>query len=180
VGVQRKKVKILGQKLWLSSIKQTKHQKVIIMKSYQDVQAAYINRTTLLANLYHTNAIKLIDLVLTHNKNAMEASNQRASDILNSKDLPGISKLIAKDVANQIKEYTSFANSAYLLGSQAHATLIEACQSHAKDHAKLATHTLHSISESDNPITAMAISIAQAALDASTSAITSAKASSKA
>ena len=85
MGVQRKKVKILGQKLWLSSVKQTKHQKVIIMKSYQDVQAAYINRTTLMANLYHTNAIKLIDLVLTHNKNAMEASNQRASDILNSK-----------------------------------------------------------------------------------------------
>ena len=145
------------------------------MKSYQDVQTAYINRTTLLANLYHANAIKLIDLVLLHNKNAMDASNQRASDILNSKDL-----LIAKDVANQIKEYTNFANSAYLLGSQAQATLIETCESHVKDHAKLTNHTLHSISESDNPITAMAMSIAQAALDASKSAITSAKASSKA
>ncbi len=164
----------------LSSIKYTKNQKGIIMKSYQDMQTAYINRTTLLANLYHANAIKLIDLVLLHNKNAMEASNQRASDILNSKDLPSVNRLIAKDVANQIKEYTNFANSAYLLGSQAQATLIETCESHVKDHAKLTNHTLHSISESDNPITAMAMSIAQAALDASKSAITSAKASSKA
>ena len=153
------------------------------MTRYQDNQALCLNNSVALAHLCHSNTLKLIELVLSHNKHTMNASQQSASELLNSKDLPGVHKLIARDVANQIKAYTKFATSAYLLGCEAQSEMVEAWKGHASDHMDLASQALKAVAKSDyplHPISASSMSIAQAALDASKSAISFARASSKA
>jgi len=149
------------------------------MEAYKEIQSAYLNRTTSLANLYHANSVKLMDLVVAHNKHNMASSHKRASELIALKDMSGIHKLIAKNVSEQMRDFTDYATSAYLLGCEAQSNLMQICQSHVKDHAALTNQTIQSVSDKGNPLTALAISMAQAALDASRSAITTAKATSK-
>ena len=123
--------------------------------------------------------MKLMDLVMNHNKWSLEAAGKRANDLLTTKDLASVHGLVAQDVTNQINEYTNYATSAYLLGCEAQTKLIEACHDHAKDHSDLTNEAVLSFSKSSNPLTAMAAAIAQAAIGASNAAIVTAKASSK-
>ena len=48
-----------------------------------EVQAAS-NRTMEIANLYHKQSLELINLALTHNKQAIDASHHRATELWHS------------------------------------------------------------------------------------------------
>jgi len=150
------------------------------MNTYQDNQAFCLNNSVALAHLYHSKSLKLIELILEHNKHTMASSHQSANELLSSRDLPNVHKLIAKDVTNQIKACTKFATSAYLLGCEAQSSMFEAWKGHASEHVDRASEALKAVAKTEYPISTTSIAIAQAALDASKLAISSARASSKA
>ena len=149
------------------------------MKTYQELQSTYLNRSVALANFYQKNSIKLIELILNHNKQSIQAAHQRATNLIGVKDIHGVNKMIAKDVSEQMKEYTHFATSAYLLGSESQASMVEAFQDHVRDHISLANSTIENAASTHHPINSILMSVANGALAASKSAISTAKASSK-
>ncbi len=150
-----------------------------IMKSNKNLAATCLNQTVSLMNLYQMSSVKLIDLIFTHNKRAMESSRLHVSELINLKDYGEANKLIAKNVTSKIKEYTNFATSAYLLGGETQSNLMALCQSHVNDHTHIGEQALKSLADSENPIASMAVSIAQSAFDVSKNAITAAKTSSR-
>jgi hypothetical protein len=56
------------------------------MKSVHENISVLPNRSIEIANLYHKQSLELINLALTHNKAAIEASHHRAAALLEIKD----------------------------------------------------------------------------------------------
>jgi site-specific recombinase XerD len=77
------------------------------------------NRTMEIANLYHKQSLELINLALTHNKKAIEASHNRATELLQVKDTKNIHELVTAHMSSQIRDYLSFAG-AGLEGASSH------------------------------------------------------------
>ena len=73
------------------------------------------NRTMEIANVYHTQSLKLIDLALNQNKLAIAAAHTRATELGQVKDAKNINQLVTQHMTNQVIEYLGFATAAYQL-----------------------------------------------------------------
>jgi DNA-binding protein H-NS len=145
------------------------------MNAYKNIQTSYLNRTLAISNLYHEHSLKLIELILNQNKQALESAHQRTHELLTVKDLSKVHQLVTKDVASQVQDYTNFATSAYQLGCKANSELIENCKSHCQEQSELTHEALETITDSENPINSLSNAFAKATLDASNLAINTAR-----
>ena len=134
------------------------------------------NRTMEIANLYHKQSLELINLALTHNKKAIEASHNRATEHLQVKDTKNIHELITTHMSHQIRDYLSFAIEAYQLGFDAHSEVANIFQQQIIDNRALTNEILKHHALAGNPVSTMALSIVNSALNTSQSVIDSAKA----
>ena len=55
------------------------------MNAYKNIQTSYLNRTLAISNLYHEHSLKLIELILNQNKQALESAHQRTHELLTVK-----------------------------------------------------------------------------------------------
>ena len=128
------------------------------------------NRTMEIANLYHKQSLELINLALTHNKKAIEASHNRATELLHVKDTKNIHELVTAHMSSQIRDYLSFATEAY------HSEVANIFQQQIIDNRALTNEILKHHALAGNPVSTMALSIVNSALHTSQSVIDSAKA----
>lgn len=134
------------------------------------------NRTMAIANIYHKQSLELINLALTHNKQAIDASHHRATELLQVKDPKNIHELVTAHMSRQVRDYLSFATEAYQLGFDAHAEVANIFQQQIIDSRALTNEMLKHHALAGNPVSSMALSIVNGALHTSQSVIDSAKA----
>jgi hypothetical protein len=140
-----------------------------------EVQATS-NRTMEIANLYHKQSLELINLALTQNQQAINASHHRATELLQVKDTKNIHELVTAHMSSQVRDYLSFATEAYQLGFDAHAEVANIFQQQIIDNRALTNEMLKHHALAGNPVSSMALSIVNGALHTSQSVIDSAKA----
>jgi hypothetical protein len=133
------------------------------------------NRTMEIANLYHKQSLALINLALTQNKLAIEASHQRASELLQIKEPNNVHKLVSSHMISQVKEYLDFAVCAYQMGFDSHAQVVSIFQNQIEDNRTLTNNVLKSHALSGNPVTTVAFAALKNALDSSHAFLNSAK-----
>ncbi len=133
------------------------------------------NRSLEIANLYHNQSLNLINLALHQNKLAIEASHLRASQLLEVKDTSKVNELVSIHMVNQVKDYLRFAVDAYKLGFDAHIEAAKLFQEQLEDGYLITNHALNEHAHSGNPITAIAMTVVKTALDASHTAMETAK-----
>lgn len=146
------------------------------MKPIAEEVKAVPNRTMEIANLYHKQSLELINLALTHNKQAIEASHTRATELLQVKDTKNIHELVTSHMMSQVRDYLSFATQAYQLGFDAHTQVANIFQKQITDNCALTNDILKHHALAGNPVSTMALSIVNGALHTSQSVIDSAKA----
>jgi len=134
------------------------------------------NRTMEIANLYHKQSLELINLALAHNKQAVEASHNRATELLQVKDTQNIHALVTAHMSSQVRDYLSFATQAYQLGFDAHSEVANIFQQQIIDNRALTNEILKHHALAGNPVSTMALSIANSALHTGQAVIDSAKA----
>jgi hypothetical protein len=134
------------------------------------------NRTMKIANLYHKQSLELINLALTHNKQAIDASHNRATELLQFKDPKNIQELVTGHMISQVRDYLNFAAEAYQLGFDAHADVSNIFQQQLIDNRGLTNEILKHHALEGNPISTMGLSIVNGALHTSQYVIDSAKA----
>ncbi len=134
------------------------------------------NRTMEIANLYHKQSLALINLALTQNKLAIEASHQRASELLQIKEPNQVQQLVSSHMISQVKEYLDFAVCAYQMGFDSHAQVVSIFQNQIEDNRTLTNDVLKSHALSGNPVTTVAFAAVKNALDSSHAFLNSAKA----
>jgi hypothetical protein len=133
------------------------------------------NRTIEIANLHHKQSLAFINLALTQNKLAIEASHQRASELLQIKEPNNVHKLVSSHMISQVKEYLDFAVCVYQLGFDSHAQVVGIFQSQIEDNRTLTNDVLKSHALSGNPLTAVAFAAVKNALDSSHAFLNTAK-----
>jgi len=134
------------------------------------------NRSIEIANLYHKQSLDLINLALTQNKLAIEASHQRASELSEIKDTSKVQSLVTQHMMSQVKDYLGFAVDAYRLGFDAHIEVTKLFQKQIEDGCFLTNEALKIQEISSNPISSIATTFMKSALDASHSVMENAKA----
>jgi hypothetical protein len=133
------------------------------------------NRAMEIANLYHKQSLALINLALTQNKLAIEASHQRASELLQINEPSNVHKLMSSHMISQVKEYLDFAVCAYQMGFDSHAQVVGIFQSQIEDNRSLTNDVLKSHALSGNPVTTVAFAAVKNALDSSHAFLNGAK-----
>jgi hypothetical protein len=133
------------------------------------------NRTMEIANLYHKQSLALINLALTQNKLAIEASHKRASELLLIKEPNNVHKLVSSHMISQVKEYLDFAVCAYQMGFDSHVQVMNLFQNQIEDNRTLTNDVLKSHALSGNPITTVAFAAVKNALDSSHAFLNTAK-----
>jgi hypothetical protein len=133
------------------------------------------NRSIEIANLYHKQSLDLINLALSQNKLAIEASHQRAAELLDLKDTSKVQGLVTQHMMTQVKDYLGFAVDAYKLGFDAHIEVTKLFQKQVEDGYFLTNEALKAHSVSGNPISALATSFMKTALDATHEVMENAK-----
>ena len=93
------------------------------MKANVDEVQVIRNRTMAIANVYHKQSLELINLALTHNKQAIDASHNQATELLQIKDPKNIHELVTAHMMSQVRDYLNFATEAYQLGFEAHSEI---------------------------------------------------------
>ena len=146
------------------------------MKATVEQAKVIPNRTMEIANLYHKQSLELINLALAHNKQALEASHNRATELLQVKDTKNIHELVTAHMTSQVRDYLSFATQAYQLGFDAHSEVANIFQQQIIDNRALSNEILKHHALAGNPVSSMALSIVNSALHTSQSVIDSAKA----
>jgi len=146
------------------------------MKANVEQAKVIPNRTMEIANLYHKQSLELINLALAHNKQALEASHNRATELLQVKDTKNIHELVTAHMTSQVRDYLSFATQAYQLGFDAHSEVANIFQQQIIDNRALTNEILKHHAHAGNPVSSMALSIVNSALHTSQSVIDSAKA----
>jgi len=146
------------------------------MNAIEDVSHIIPNRSVEIANLYHKQSLELINLALTHNKLAIEASHKRATELLEVKDSSKVNELVSLHMMSQVKDYLGFAVDAYKLGFDAHIQATKLFHQQVEDSYLLTTQALKAHALSGNPISSIATSFMKTALDASHAAMENAKA----
>lgn len=134
------------------------------------------NRTMEIANLYHRQSLALINLALTQNKLAIEASHQRASELLQIKEPKDVHQLVSAHMISQVKDYLDFAVCAYQMGFDSHSQVVSIFQNQIEDNRTLTNEVLKSHALSGNPVTTVAFAAVKNALDSSHAFLNSAKA----
>ena len=146
------------------------------MKTNAEEVKVIPNRTMEIANLYHKQSLELINLALVHNKQAIEASHTRATELLQVEDTNNIHELVTTHMTSQVRDYLSFATEAYKLGFNAHAEVANIFHQQIIDNRSLTNEILKHHALAGNPVSTMALSIVNSALHTSQSVIDSAKA----
>jgi hypothetical protein len=134
------------------------------------------NRTMDIANLYHKQSLELINLALTHNKQAIDASHNQATELLQIKDAKNIHELVTAHMISQVRSYLSFATEAYQLGFDAHAEVANIFQQQIIDNSALTNEILKHHALAGNPVSTMGLSIVNSALHTGQYVIDSTKA----
>ena len=147
------------------------------MKANLDEVQVIPNRTMEIANIYHKQSLELINLALTHNKQAIDASHSRATELLQIKDPKNIHELVTGHMISQVRDYLSFATETYKLGFDAHAEVSNIFHQQIIDNRALTNEILKHHALAGNPISTMGLSIVNGALHTSQYVIGSAKAS---
>jgi len=132
------------------------------------------NRTLEIANIYHKQSLKLMDLVLTQNKDALESSQKRISELLQEKDSKNIHKLVTAHLSSQVLDNLNIAIQAYQLGIDSHSEIVQIFQRQILDNHDLNNDILKHPALAGNPVSSMALSIINNALNSSKSIIESA------
>jgi hypothetical protein len=145
------------------------------MKNISENFQIMSNRALEIANLYHKQSLALMNLALTQNKLSIEASQQRAAELLKVKDTHAVSELVTKHMVNQVKEYLNFAVTAYQMGFESHAQVVDIFQNQIEDNRTLTNDVLKSHALSGNPVTTVAFAAVKNALDSSHAFLNSAK-----
>jgi hypothetical protein len=145
------------------------------MKNISENFQIMSNRALEIANLYHKQSLALMNLALTQNKLSIEASQQRAAELLKVKDKHAVSELVTKHMVNQVKEYLNFAVTAYQMGFESHAQVVDIFQNQIEDNRTLTNDVLKSHALSGNPVTTVAFAAVKNALDSSHAFLNSAK-----
>jgi hypothetical protein len=148
------------------------------MKTVQETISVLSNRSIEIANLYHQQSLDLINLALTHNKNAIEASHHRAAELLEIKDTSQVHELVSKHMLSQVNDYLRFAVQAYSLGFDANVQATRLIQKQMEDGYDMANKSWHLNGQGTNPISTMALTVVKNALDASKEVMNSVKTSS--
>ena len=104
----------------------------------------------------------LINLALSHNKIAIESSQQQALEILEVKDSKLVHELVFSHMINQVKDDLSFAVAFYQTGFESHTQIAKVMEDQMEDHCALANEILKSLELEGNPMSAMALSIVKA------------------
>lgn len=146
------------------------------MKTNLDEVQVIPNRTMAIANLYHKQSLELINLALSHNKQAIDASHNRATELLQIKDPKNIHEVVTAHMISQVREYLSFATEAYRLGFDAHTEVSNIFQKQIIDNRGLTNEILKHHALAGNPVSTMGLSIVNGALHTSQYVIDSAKA----
>jgi hypothetical protein len=150
-----------------------------VMNASTQITHIIPNHSLEIANLYHKQSLELINLALSHNKHAIEASHKRASELLEVKDTNKVNELVSSHMTSQVKDYLVFAVAAYKLGFDAHIQATKLLHQQVEDGYVLANDTLNAHARSGNSIHAVAMTVVKTALDASNSAMESAKEAAK-
>jgi K+ transporter len=145
------------------------------MKTNQDLITQTPNRSLEIASLYHKQSLELINLALMHNKIAIEASHQRAVELMHVKDTSRVHELVSTHMVHQIKDYLNFAVAAYQLGFDAHSQVTGILQKQIEDNRALTEHVLSSPALTGNPISALAMLAVKSAMDTSHAVLSGAK-----
>lgn len=144
------------------------------MKNNVEKVVVIPNRTLEITNLYQKQSLKLIDLVLTHNRDVLESSQKRISELLQEKDSKNIHILVTAHLSSQIHDYLNFAIRAYQLGVDSHSEVVQIFQQQIFENHDLNNEILKHPAMVGNPLTSMALSIINNALNTSKSVIDSA------
>jgi hypothetical protein len=94
---------------------------------------------------------------------------------LEVKDTNKVNELVSLHMMNQVKDYLGFAVDAYKLGFDAHIEATKLFQQQLEDGYMLTNEALKVHALSGNPISAIAMTVVKTALDASHTAMESAK-----
>jgi hypothetical protein len=148
------------------------------MKSVQETISELSNRSMAIANLYHQQSLELINLALTHNKSAIEASHHRATALLELKDTNQVHEMVSQHMLEQVNDYLKFAVSAYCLGFDAHIQATRLLQKQIEDGYHVANESFNMNSQGANPIATLALSMVKNGLDASHEVMNGVKAAS--
>jgi hypothetical protein len=135
------------------------------------------SRALEIANLYHQQSMDLINLALLHSKQLIESSHKRAGELLQVKDSKLVPDLVSNHINSQVREYLSFASTAYQMGFDAHAQVLNAFHQQIDDNYLLVDEALKSPALSGNPISTMTMTMVKGALEGTKTAINSAKSS---
>lgn len=146
------------------------------MKANLDEVQVIPNRAMTIANLYHKQSLELINLALTHNKQAIDASHNRATELLQIKDPKNIHELVTAHMISQFRDYLSFATETYKLGFDAHSEVSNIFHQQIIDNHALTNEMLKHHALAGNPVSTMGLSIVNSALHTSQHVIDSAKA----
>jgi len=146
------------------------------MKTAADEVKVIPNRTMEIANVYHTQSLKLINLALNQNKLAIEAAHTRATELSQVKDAKKINQLVTQHLTSHVIEYLGFATAAYQLGFDAHTEVVKIFHQQIIDNQDLADEIFHNHSLANHPVSNMALSLVNGAFQTSQAVIESAKA----
>jgi hypothetical protein len=113
------------------------------MKSVHEKISVLPNRSIEIANLYHKQSLELINLALTHNKAAIEASHHRAAALLEIKDTNQVHELVSQHMLSQVNDYLSFAVEAYCLGFDAHIQATKLIEQQLEDGYEIANKSFY-------------------------------------
>jgi hypothetical protein len=149
--------------------------KGFMMKNIEQANTTTPNRSIEILNLYHKQSLDLLNLVLIQNKQAVEASQKRAEELLLLKDSKNIPELVSNHMFTQVRDYLSFAKAAYSLGVDAHNQITDVLHKQIEDNSALTHEVLNSKALSGNPISTLTLTVAKTALDSSHYAISNLK-----
>ena len=133
------------------------------------------NRSMEIANIFHRQSFELMNMVMNHQKSAMQEHHQKMTDLMQAKDASHVPQLISSNLMGQVNDLMALTTKAYQLGYDAHSQVAEIFQKQIEDSSSLTSSVLSSHALAGKPMSTMAISVLKHSLDASRSLIDSAK-----
>jgi hypothetical protein len=133
------------------------------------------NRSMEIANIFHRQSFEMMNLVLNHQKSALQEQRQKMTDLMQIKDASNVQQLISANLMGQVTELMSLATKAYQLGFDAQSQVADILKKQIEDSSSLTTSVLSSHALAGNPLSTMAIAVVKHSLDASRSLIDGAK-----
>ena len=146
------------------------------MKNPTENHPVLPNRSVEIAGLYHKQMLGLINIALTHNKQAIEAAHRRGAELLKVKSAKEVNELVAQHMISQLNESLGFAVDAYQLGFEANLQLSRLFAQQMEESLAMTHDAINAQGMPGNPISNMALSLVRNALDKSHAALNGVKA----